>query len=339
MATLEPMPRDAAQHIFRLAFFRDYASLSVRQLKFLLKDRDVSIDGVVEKHELVELAHASDAASGTESDVNQRGVRRGKSEYGPPSGADPKLPPSVEVPQLPRPEVYVHKRDAPQVPFDPVGVTLGLNAVKAAVHISMVSNELGDVVMDDTLWSAPLDALEEAFEDGEDPGTDKTKLEGLFAPPGSDKYRDLRHKESWDTLSVFNQYHALLRYVKVLCEDYFKACHIDVRSVAGSYYMAQQADDYWRTGGEDGFYMRGDKKRPRDWYEDVFTDATLGRMVWNSYSPCLRYGDQFFDYWEILLRGANAFEHETGNSERWGELVPEDLKAQGYIKSKPYVHP
>jgi hypothetical protein len=53
MATLETMPRDAAQHIFRLAFFRDYASLSVRQLKFLLKDRDVSIDGVVEKHELV----------------------------------------------------------------------------------------------------------------------------------------------------------------------------------------------------------------------------------------------------------------------------------------------
>ena len=177
MATLETMPRDAAQHIFRLAFFRDYASLSVRQLKFLLKDRDVSIDGVVEKHELVELAHASDAASGTESDVNQRGVGRGNREYGPPSGADPKLPPSVEVPQLPRPEVYVHKRDAPQVPFDPVpvGVTLGLNAVKAAVHISMVSKELGDVVMDDTLWSAQLDALEEAFEDGVDPGTAKTR--------------------------------------------------------------------------------------------------------------------------------------------------------------------
>ena len=177
------------------------------------------------------------------------------------------------------------------------------------------------------------------FEADKDPGTNTELLEGIFAPRCSDKYRDPRYKESWDTLSVFNQYQVLLRYVKVLCEDFFKACHIDVRSLAASYYMAQQADDYWRTGGEDGFYMRGDKKRPRDWYEDVFTDATLGRMVWNSYSPCLRYGDQFFDYWEILLRGANAFEHETGNSERWGELVPEDLKAQGYIKSKPYVHP
>ncbi len=48
--------------------------------------------------------------------------------------------------------------------------------------------------------------------------------------------------------------------------------------VAAASYLAQQADDYWRTGGEDGFYMRGDKQRPRDWYEDVFTDATLGRL-------------------------------------------------------------
>jgi hypothetical protein len=98
MTTFETLPRDVALNIFRFAFFPDYASLSVRELKS-----------------------------------------------------------SLQVPTLPPPEVYVPKRDAPQVPFDPVpvGVTRGLIAVKAALHISTVSKELKLVAMDDTLWSAP----------------------------------------------------------------------------------------------------------------------------------------------------------------------------------------
>ena len=345
MATLETLPRDVALHILRFALFPDdfdYASLSVGELKLLLKERHVSFDDVAEKHELVELARTSDAASGTEGDVNQRGVGRGEPDYfKPPTGATTKLPPSLEVPTLPPPEVFVPKRDAPQVPFDPVpvGVTFGLNAVKAAVHISTVSKERKRVVMDDTLWSAPLDALKKEFEAEKDPGTDKRLNEGLFAPPGSDKYRDPRHKESWDTLSVFNRYQVLLSYVKVLCEDFFKACQHNVCSLAeydnGTTRpsLAREADSVWQNGGKD--HLRGDKERPHDWYDAVFTDATVGRMVWNSLSPCLTSGHTGRDYWAVLLGGANAFENRT---RYLCEDVPHELEKHGYIKRKPELN-
>ena len=53
-----------------------------------------------------------------------------------------------------------------------------------------------------------------------------------FAPPGSDKYRDPRWKDSWNTLSVVNRYHTLPNYVKMLCEDFLKACHVGVCELA-----------------------------------------------------------------------------------------------------------
>ena len=349
MATLETLPRDVALHILRFAFFPDfdYASLSVAELQVLLKHRQVSFDGVEEKQELVELARTSDATSGTESDVNQRGVGRGDHDWDkpPPTVAAAKLPTSLEVPTLPRPEVFVPKRNAPQVPFDPVpvGVTFGSNAVNAAVHISTVSKELKHMVTDDTLWSAPLAALEEAFKAEGDPGTTTDEgqpLPWLFAPTGSDKYRDPRHNESWDMVSAFNQYQVLLNFVKVLWEDFFKACHHDVRSLAESdngmtwpSSLAQIADHMWQNGGT--YHLHSDKERPQDWYEAVFTDATIARMVWNNFSGDLTRGSPGSDYLDILIGGANAFELGYNREMFCCELVPHELEKHGYIKRKP----
>tara|TARA_B110000977_G_scaffold158555_1_gene202075 strand:- start:5557 stop:6222 length:666 start_codon:yes stop_codon:yes gene_type:complete len=184
MTTLVTLPRDAALHMLRFAFFPgfDYASPRVNELKFLLRDRDLSFDGLVEKRELVELARTSDATSGTDGNVNLRGMRRGvRNSMTPPTGADAKLPPSLVVPTIPRPEEARR-----QAPFDtvPAGVTLGLNSMKAAVHVSTVSQELKHVVMDDSLWSGPLAALEEAFKAGEDPRTNRrNRDEGILRRP------------------------------------------------------------------------------------------------------------------------------------------------------------
>jgi hypothetical protein len=104
-------------------------------------------------------------------------------------------PASLEVPELPRPEVHVARRDAPQVPFDPVpaGVTAGLNAVKAAAHIATASKALRDVVMDDALWEEPLAALEQVFQLGDDPLDPDESFSGSALK--KKKYRDPRHEK------------------------------------------------------------------------------------------------------------------------------------------------
>lgn len=249
-------------------------------------------------------------------------------------------PASLKVPKLPRPEVHVAKRDAPQVPFDPVpaGVTAGLNAVKAAAHIATASKALRDVVMDDALWKEPLAALEQVFQLGDDPLDPAQSEGGAFAGPAEkkEKYRDPRHEESFDDLPVFTQYRALLRYVKMMCEDFYKSCHRNVRGLAwtvGFGPMSQSFCEEPEYHGLERFGLeRTDKPPPRDWYKEVFTDATIGRMVWNSFSPGLMIG-LFLDDWDILIGGANAFEYETGNRERFQcDLVPQELVARGYMR-------
>ena len=43
----------------------------------------------------------------------------------------------------------------------------------------------------------------------------------------------------------------------------------------------------------------------------------------------------FGDDCDILIGGANAFEYETGNRERFMcDLVPEELVARGYMRGK-----
>ena len=248
-------------------------------------------------------------------------------------------PASLEVPELPRPEVHVAKRNAPQVPFDPVpaGVTAGLNAVKAAAHIATAAKALRDVVMDDALWEEPLAALEQVFQLGDDP---LDPVCGGFSGSAlkKKKYRDPRHdEESFDDLSVFTQYRELLRYVKMVCEDFYESCHRNVRGLARevgfgpmSQSMCEETEEFYYLD----YLERADKPLPRDWYKEVFTDATIGRMVWNSFSPGLVSG-LFLDDWDILIGGANAFEYETGNRERFMcDLVPEELVARGYMRGK-----
>lgn len=241
-------------------------------------------------------------------------------------------PASLKVPKLPRPEVHVAKRDAPQVPFDPVpaGVTAGLNAVKAAAHIATASKALRDVVMDDALWEEPLDALEQVFQLGDDP----LDPDEDFAGPAEKKkkYRDPRHEESFDDLSAFTQYRALLRYVKMTCEDFYKSCHRNVRGLAWTVGFGPMSQSFCEEEVPLPYLVRTDKPPPQDWYKEVFTDATIGRMVWNSFSPGLMSG-LFLDDWDILIGGANAFEYETGNRERFQcDLVPEELVARGYMR-------
>ena len=244
-------------------------------------------------------------------------------------------PASLKVPQLPRPEVHVAKRDAPQVPFDPVpaGVTAGLNAVKAAAHIATVAKALRDVVMDDALWKEPLAALKQVFELGDDPlDPDQS---GAFSGSAEKKkkYRDPRHEESFDKLPVFNQYRELLRYEKMMCEDFYKSCHHNVRSLDWTVGFGPMSQSFCEEP-EHYLLERTDKPLPRDWYKEVFTDAAIGRMVWNSFSPGLMNG-LFLDDWDILIGGANAFEYETGNRERFMcDLVPEELVARGYMRGK-----
>ena len=248
-------------------------------------------------------------------------------------------PASLVVPQLPRPEVHVARRDAPQVPFDPVpaGVTAGLDAVKTAAHIATASKALRDVVMDDALWKKPLAALKRVFRLGDDPLNQVHGGAFLGSALQKKKYRDPRHEESNDDLSVFTQYRALLRFVKMTCEDFYKSCHRDVRGLAqtvgfgpmSQYWCEEEVPAEFR-----GYLVRGDEPPPRDWYEEVFTDATIGRMVWNSFSRGLMRG-LFLDDWDILIGGANAFEYETGNRERFVcGLVPEELVARGYMRWK-----
>ena len=246
-------------------------------------------------------------------------------------------PASLEVPELPRPEVHVARRDAPQVPFDPVpaGVTAGLNAVKAAAHIATASKALRDVVMDDALWEEPLAALEQVFQLGDDPLDPDQDFDGPAQK--KKKYRDPRHEKSFDDLSAFTRYRALLRYVKMTCEDFYKSCHRNVRRLAWTVGFGPMSQAICKGSGE--FYFldyleRTDKPPPRDWYKEVFTDATIGRMVWNEFSPGLMRG-LFLDDWDILIGGANAFDYETGNRERFMcYLVPEELVARGYMRGK-----
>ena len=250
-------------------------------------------------------------------------------------------PASLKVPELPRPEVHVARRDAPQVPFDPVpaGVTAGLNAVKAAAHVATASKALRDVVMDDALWEEPLAALEQVFQLGHDP-LNPVWYGSSFDGPAQKKkkYRDPRHEESFDDLPVFTQYRALLRYVKMTCEDFYKSCHRNVRGLARtvgfgpmSQYMCEEAEPlhFSRT-----FLERTDKPPPRAWYKEVFTDATIGRMVWNYFCPGLMSG-LCFDDWNILIGGANALDDETVTGETFPCLiVPEELVARGYMRWK-----
>lgn len=244
-------------------------------------------------------------------------------------------PASLEVPELPRPEVHVAKRNAPQVPFDPVpaGVTAGLNALKAAARIATAAKALRDVVMDDALWKEPLAALGQAFQLGDDPLDPATWKSFSGSAQKKKKYRDPRHEKSFDNHPVFTQYRELLRYVKMVCEDFYESCHRNVRGLARevgfgpmSQWFCEDPPDYL------DHLERTDKPLPRDWYKEVFTDATIGRMVWNSFSGGLMRG-LFGDDWDILIGGANAFEYETGNRERFMcDLVPEELVARGYLR-------
>ena len=244
---------------------------------------------------------------------------------------------SLEVPQLPRPEVHVARRDAPQVPFDPVpaGVTAGLDAVKAAAHIATASKALRDVVMDDALWKKPLAALKRVFRLGDDPLNPSHGFYGSALQ--KEKYRDPRHEESNDDRSVFTQYRALLRFVEMTCEDFYESCHHNVRGLAQTVGMGPMSQYWWEEevpAEFRGYLVRGDEPPPYDWYETVFTDATIGRMVWNSFSRGLMRG-LFLDDWDILIGGANAFEYETGKRERFMcDLVPEELVARGYMRGK-----
>lgn len=246
---------------------------------------------------------------------------------------------SLEVPQLPRPEVHVARRDAPQVPFDPVpaGVTAGLDAVKTAAHIATASKALRDVVMDDALWKKPLAALKRVFRLGDDPLNLVHGGAFLGSALQKQKYRDPRHEESNDDRSVFTQYRALLRFVEMTCEDFYESCHRDVRGLAQTVGMGPMSQYWWEEEAPAefrGYLVRGDLPPPRDWYETVFTDATIGRMVWNSFSRGLMRG-LFLDDWDILIGGAAAFEYETGNRERFVHgLVPEELVARGYMRWK-----
>ena len=246
-------------------------------------------------------------------------------------------PASLKVPELPRPEVHVAKRNAPQVPFDPVpaGVTAGLNAVKDAAHIVTAAKALRDVVMDDALWKEPLAALEQVFELGSDPLDPDESFSGSALK--KKKYRDPRHEKSFDDLPVFTRYRELLRYVKMMCEDFYESCHRNVRGLARevgfgpmSQSMCEETEEFYYLD----YLERADKPLPRDWYKEVFTDATIGRMVWNEFSPGLMRG-LFLDDWDILIGGANAFDYETGNRERFMcDLVPGELVARGYMRGK-----
>jgi hypothetical protein len=245
-------------------------------------------------------------------------------------------PASLEVPEVPRPEVHVAKRNAPQVPFDPVpaGVTAGLNAVKAAAHIATASKALRDVVMDDALWKEPLAALGQAFQLGDDPLDPATWKSFSGSAQKKKKYRDPRHEKSFDNHPVFTQYRELLRYVKMVCEDFYESCHRNVRGLAREVGFGPMSQSFCEDAPDYLDHLeRTDKPLPRDWYKEVFTDATIGRMVWNSFSPGLMSGLRFDD-WDILIGGANALD-ETDNQERFQcDLVPEELVARGYMRGK-----
>ena len=136
--------------------------------------------------------------------------------------ADTKVPVSLDVPEIPRPEVYKERvDDTGQVPFDPVpvGVRQGLNAVKNAANASVVSRSYKHLVLDEELWEPPLAALEEAFKAG--PSKKIT--------PGNQitEYRDPRHEKAWPTLSRFAAYRALLTFIKDVCDCFRVMSHIE----------------------------------------------------------------------------------------------------------------
>ena len=254
------------------------------------------------------------------------------------------IPKSLDVPEIPRPEIYIPVRDTPQVPFDPVprGIREGLDAASAAEVASLVSKPLKSLAQDDALWEAPLSALEKAFEAGDHPNTlsreDSVSAGGLSeyfnmileTVIKQGQYMDPRHTEAWPELTVFDKYGKLLSHIKVMSVDFLKACAKDADMFAnvftygpGSYAQLIYSDP------PVPFYR--EKRPPENWREEVFTDPVIQRILWNTYSDRMKQGATTIDFWEILIAGPNFVEQETAFHELMLDNAIEELLGQGYL--------
>ena len=262
------------------------------------------------------------------------------------------IPKSLDVPEIPRPEIYIPVRDTPQVPFDPVprGIREGLDAVFFAAQIaSLVSKSFKSLAQDDALWEAPISALEKAFEAGDHPNTLDTNKQasGWFNRDEIQKifkmiletvilrgqYVDPRHTEAWPELTAFDKYGKLLAHIKVMSVDFLKACARDADMFGnvfthgpGSYAHLIYNDplDYRLVYGEKG--------HPENW-SMVFTDSVIQRILWNQYTDRMKQGATTIDFWEILIAGRDFLEPELTFRNFMLESAIKELVGQGYLKT------
>ena len=213
------------------------------------------------------------------------------------------IPKSLDVPRIPRPEVYIPVRGAPQVPFDPVprGIREGFDAVSAAEVASLVSEPFKSLAQNDALWEAPLSALQKAFEAGDHPNTkagawaawmmDEIFYEILKTVIKNGQYMDPRHTEVWPELTAFDKYGKLLAHIKVMSLDFLKACAKDAYQFANvfTYGPGSYAQSIYNEP-LDHCLVYGEKEPPENWWEEVFTDPVIQRILWNTYSDGMKYG-------------------------------------------------
>jgi hypothetical protein len=241
-----------------------------------------------------------------------------------------KSPKSLCVPRIPRPEVYIPLRDTPQVQFDPVprGVREGLEAVSTAARASLVSEPFKILAQDDVLWRAPLSALENAFEAGD------------YDPDGKvQKYVDPRHTEAWPELSTYDKYGKLLTHIKVMSVDFFHMCHRDAELFANNftYGGADSLVHYLYHNPYEHGLKYGEKEPPKNWWEEVFTDPVIQRILWNTYADGMMRGATTIDFWEILIGGSMNLEQAGGFREIMLNNAIQELVGQGYLKTN-YPH-
>jgi hypothetical protein len=255
------------------------------------------------------------------------------------------IPKSLNVPEIPRPEVYIPVRDAPQVPFDPVprGVREGLDAVSAAGVASLVSEPFKSLAQDDALWEAPLSALEKAFEAGDHPNTEAKRTGGQMSEIFNmisesvikhGTYLDPRHTEAWPELSAFDKYGKLLTHIKVMSVDFLKGCLSDASVFANHFTYGPNSYAQSIYNDPKNFYLAyGEKAPPENWWEEVFTDPVIQRILWNTYADRMQRGATTIDFWDILIAGPEFLEKATGFGEIMLNNTIEELVGQGYLKS------
>jgi hypothetical protein len=263
------------------------------------------------------------------------------------------IPKSLDVPRIPRPEVYVPVRKTPQVPFDPVprGIREGLDTVSAAEVASLVSKTFNRLAQDDALWEAPLSALQKAFEAGDHPNTlsreDSVLAGGLseyFDTLDFDviletvikngQYVDPRHTEAWPELTAFDKYGKLLAHIKVMSLDFLKACAKDADEFANvfTYGPGSYAQSIYNDP-PDHYLVYGEKEPPENWWEEVFTDPVIQRILWNTYSHRMKQGATTINFWEILIAGPEFLRQDSNFSEVMLDNAIEELVEQGYLKT------